>query len=194
PNAARYFGPASTFIDPSDGEIYVADGENPGWNRRVAVVDRAGTFARQWQPEGMETVHCLAGASDGEIYVCNRQTDRIRVYDKQGRLIRNIDVPWKQYTPSADGQRKAVGNSAVAIALSRDPAQKFIYLLNQSNAQVEIIDRRSGTILSSFGGGVGHYPGQFDQPHGIAVDSKGNVYVAENRGKRVQRFRVVMGK
>ena len=31
----------------------------------------------------------------------------------------------------------------------------------------------------------------YDQPHGIAVDSKGNVYVAENRGKRVQKFRIM---
>ena len=42
-----------------------------------------------------------------------------------------------------------------------------------------------------FGGGVGHSPGQFDQAHGIAVDSEGSVYVTENRGRRVQRFTVV---
>jgi len=29
------------------------------------------------------------------------------------------------------------------------------------------------------------------QPHGIAIDSKGNVYVAENRGKRIHKFRPV---
>ncbi|MDP8990884.1 MAG: SBBP repeat-containing protein [Acidobacteriota bacterium] len=30
-----------------------------------------------------------------------------------------------------------------------------------------------------------------DQPHGIAVDSKGNVYVSENRGRRIQKFKPV---
>jgi len=35
------------------------------------------------------------------------------------------------------------------------------------------------------------FPGQFNQPHGIAVDSKGNVYIAENRGKRIHKFRPV---
>lgn len=47
-----------------------------------------------------------------------------------------------------------------------------------------------GKILSSFGR-AGHFPGQFDQAHGIAVDSKGNVYIAENRGKRIQKFKIV---
>jgi DNA-binding beta-propeller fold protein YncE len=77
----------------------------------------------------------------------------------------------------------------VALDLSHDPDQRLIYLINQNNALIEIMDRESGKILSSFGR-VGHYPGQFDQPHGIAVDSKGNIYVAENRGKRVQKFKI----
>ena len=66
-----------------------------------------------------------------------------------------------------------------------------MYVINQNNARIEIIDRQTGRILSSFGGGVGHFPGQFDQAHGIAVDSEGNVYVTENRGRRIQRFTIV---
>ena len=66
-----------------------------------------------------------------------------------------------------------------------------MYVINQNNAQVEIIDRASGTILSTVGRGAGHFPGQFDQPHGLAVDSQGNIYVTENRGKRIQKFKVV---
>ena len=102
------------------------------------------------------------------------------MYDKQGRLLKNIEVP---RTPS--------GTDATAIGLSPDPDQKLIYVLNQATSQIEIIDRHSGKILSSFGGGVGHEPGQFEQPHGLAVDSKGNVYIAENRGKRIQKFKIV---
>jgi sugar lactone lactonase YvrE len=44
--------------------------------------------------------------------------------------------------------------------------------------------------VGSFGR-AGSYPGQFDQAHGIAVDSQGNVYIAENRGRRVHKFRPV---
>ena len=63
-------------------------------------------------------------------------------------------------------------------------------VINQNNAEIEILDRQTGKILSSFGR-AGHFPGQFDQAHGIAVDSKGNVYIAENRGKRIQKFKIV---
>jgi hypothetical protein len=34
------------------------------------------------------------------------------------------------------------------------------------------------------------FPGEFNQAHGIAVDSNGNVYVDENRGKRVHKFKI----
>jgi sugar lactone lactonase YvrE len=189
-NAAQFFMPSSIVVDSQNGDIYVADGESRGGNRRVAVMDRNGRFLRQWQPEGMETVHCLVLGNDGLAYVCNREHERIQVYDKTGSLIRNIEVPWKPYTPS-DGKPRASGGSAVALAFSPDRDQRFMYLINQNSAQIEIIDRKAGSIVSHFGGGVGHYPGQFDQPHGIAVDSRGNVYVAENRGKRIQKFKVV---
>ncbi|PYR01363.1 MAG: hypothetical protein DMF96_00150 [Acidobacteria bacterium] len=189
-NAAQFFMPSSIFVDRQNGDVYVSDGESRGGNRRVAVMDRNGKFLRQWQPDGMQTVHCMTVANDGLVYVCNREGSRIQVYDKMGHFIKNIEVPWKPYTPPADGKPKESGGSAVALDFSHDSNQRFVYLINQNNSQIEIIDRQTGKILSSFGGGVGHFPGQFDQPHGIAVDSRGNVYVAENRGKRIQRFKI----
>ena len=189
-NAAQFFMPSSIFVDRQNGDVYVSDGESRGGNRRVAVMDRNGKFLRQWQPDGMQTVHCMTVANDGLVYVCNREGSRIQVYDKMGLFIKNIEVPWKPYTPPADGKPKESGGSAVALDFSHDSNQRFVYLINQNNSQIEIIDRQTGKILSSFGGGVGHFPGQFDQPHGIAVDSRGNVYVAENRGKRIQRFKI----
>jgi DNA-binding beta-propeller fold protein YncE len=135
----------------------------------------------------MTTVHCLTIATDGLVYVCNREGSRIQVYDKMGKFLKNIDVPWKPYTAPRDGAPKESGGSAVALAFSRDTNQRLMYVINQNESQVEVMDRLTGKVLSTFGR-VGHYPGEFDQPHGIAVDSKGNVYIAENRGKRVQKF------
>jgi sugar lactone lactonase YvrE len=189
-NAPRFFMPSSISFDPQNGDIFVSDGESKGGNRRVAVLDKNGNFLRQWLPEGMQTVHCMAVANDGLVYVCNREGARVQVYDKMGKFIKNIEIPWTPDTPPADGKVKDSGGAAVALDFSHDSGQRLIYLINQNSALIEIIDRQSGKILSSFGR-VGRYPGQLDQPHGIAVDSQGNVYIAENRGKRIQKFKIV---
>jgi DNA-binding beta-propeller fold protein YncE len=106
-----------------------------------------------------------------------------------GNFKKNIEVPWTPVTPPKDGKITQNGGSAVALDFSHDPAQQYIFLINQNNARVEIIDRQSGKILSSFGR-PGSFPGEFNQPHGIAVDSKNNVYIAENRGRRIHKFTI----
>jgi sugar lactone lactonase YvrE len=187
--AAIFFMPSSIFVDPQNGDVYVSDGEGTGSNRRVAVLDRTGRFLRQWQPEDMLTVHCMSMANDGQVYVCNRENSRIQIYDKMGNFKKSIEVPWKPVTTPKDGKVTQSGGSAVALDFSHDAGQQFIFLINQNNAQVEIIDRQSGKIVSSFGR-PGSFPGEFNQAHGIAVDSKDNVYIAENRGRRIQKFKV----
>jgi NHL repeat len=188
--AARFFMPSSIFVDRANGDVYIADGEGRGGNHRIAVMDSTGKFLRQWQPEGMQTVHCMAVANDGTVYVCNREGARIQLYDKMGSFIKNINIPWKPYTPVTDGKPRQSGGVAVALDFSPDRNQRLIFLINQNNSQIEIIERESGKILSGFGRS-GHFPGEFDQAHGIAVDSKGNVYIAENRGRRIQKFKMV---
>ena len=72
--AAAFFMPSSIFVDRANGEVYVADGEGAGTNRRVAVFDpAAGRFLRQWVMEDMLNVHCMTIANDGTVYVCNRR-------------------------------------------------------------------------------------------------------------------------
>jgi DNA-binding beta-propeller fold protein YncE len=182
--AAIFFMPSSIFVDRQNGDIYVSDGEGAGSNRRIAVFDASGRFLRQWLP-AMETVHCMTIGPDGLVYVCNRGGSKIQVYDKMGALKRTIDVPWTPVTPSPDG--RAFGGSTVAIDFS--PDGRLLFVINQNSAQIEVIDRESGTIVGSFGRS-GTFPGQFNQPHGIAVDGQGNVFVAENRGRRIHKFRI----
>jgi sugar lactone lactonase YvrE len=184
-NAAIFHMPSSIYVDRQNGDVYVSDGEGAGSNRRIAVMDTTGKFLRQWQPEGMETVHCMTHGKDGLVYVCNRTGSKIQVYDKMGVLKRTIEVPWTPVTPPADGAVRPFGGSTVAIDFS--PDQNLIFVINQNNAQVEIIDRASGKIIGTFGRS-GNFPGQFNQAHGIAADSKGNIYIAENRGRRVHKF------
>jgi len=189
-SAPKFFMPSSIYEDPQNGDVYVSDGESRLGNHRIAVLDRTGAFLRQWQPEGMETVHCMSISNDGFVYVCNRENARLQVYDKKGTFLKNIDIPWKPYTQPKTGKPTDTGGAAVSLDFSRDREQRLMYLINQNSSEVEVIERVTGKIVANFGR-AGHFAGEFDQPHGIAVDSKGNVYVAENRGKRVQKFRLV---
>ncbi len=195
---AQFFFVAAIDVDAETGDIYIADGESPGGNHRIAVLDREGLFLRQWPLHRTEAEadltpvpHCLRVANDGLVYVCDRRADRIQVFDQMGRFIRNIDVPWQAQTPS-EGRPSGTRGSAVVLAFSPDPEQRFIYVSNQNNVEINILDRRTGQVLSRFGGGPGRYLGQFTLPHGIGVDSAGTVYVAEQEGRRIQRFKLVL--
>ena len=115
-NAARFLMPSSIFVDRQNGDVYVADGEGAGSNRRVAVMDKTGKFLRQWLPEDMETVHCLTMGNDGQVYVCNRRGSKIHIYDKIGTLKRIIEVPWKPYTPPNVGTLKQSGARRVSTS------------------------------------------------------------------------------
>src|SRR5260370_8913199 len=86
---------------------------------------------------------------DGLRYVCNREGSRTQVYDKMGQFIKNIEAPWKPVTPPADGKLKQSGGSSVALALSRDSNETFMYLINQNNSEIEILYRKTGQILST---------------------------------------------
>jgi hypothetical protein len=189
-DAAKFFMPSSIYVDRGDGDVYVSDGEGAGSNRRVAVLDKDGKFLRQWKIEDMQTVHCLNMGRDGMVYVCNRLGSQLRVYDKMGNLKRTMALPWTPVTPPKEGTPKESGGAVVAIDFSPDPQQRLIYIINQNNSTIDIVERESGKKVGSFGR-AGSFPGEFQQAHGIAVDSKGNIYVDENRGRRVHKFKPV---
>jgi DNA-binding beta-propeller fold protein YncE len=188
-----FIKPAGITVDPTNGEVYVADGYG---NRRVAVFDANGTFLRQWGRQATqeeiekgvggafaEVVHCVTISNEGLVYVCDRQGDRVQVFDRQGRFQRNI---WIRTGTATLPDRRG---TAWWAEFSRDPEQKYLYVMNGRNEQVHILDHASGKILSSFGR-PGHQIGNFIHGHTIALDSKGNLYVAETDwGRRIQKFK-----
>jgi DNA-binding beta-propeller fold protein YncE len=88
----QFYMPSNIAGDPVNGDVYVSDGYG---NSRIGVFDRSGKFLRQWGHQGtkeeadagvggafMQVVHCVALGNDGLVYVCDRQGDRIQVFDK----------------------------------------------------------------------------------------------------------------
>lgn len=186
--------PSGIVIDPANGDIYVSDGYG---NRRVVVFDKDGKFLRQWGRQATEeetqkavpgvfaeVVHCIAMSNAGLIYVCDRQGNRVEVFQKDGTFVRNILIPNKS------GKLPDKRGTAWWVAFSPDREQKFMYMMDGGTEQVHILDHASGKILSSFGR-PGHQAGNFTHGHTLTVDSKGNVYVAETDwGRRIQKFKI----
>jgi len=197
-NDTENFGQvAKIFVDPKANEAYIADGYG---NKRVAVIDAdTGKFKRYWGAYGNKPddtdlgnydpaaapaqqfrnpVHCAELANDGLVYVCDRANDRIQVFQKDGKFVKEAFIA-----------KKTLGDGSVwDIAFSRDPQQKYLYLADGKNERVYILDRDTLQILTAFGDG-GRQPGQFFGVHSIATDSKGNIYTTETyEGKRLQKF------
>jgi DNA-binding beta-propeller fold protein YncE len=188
--------PGGVAVDSAANEVYVADGFA---NHRVAVFDATtGAFKRSWgaygekpsdsapgayDPNGapskqFHTVSCVKIAKDGMVYVCDRQNDRIQVFQKDGKFVKEAFV---SKTTTGDG-------SVWDIAFS--PDQKVLFVADGHDKKVWMLDRASLELLSPdhFGEG-GRYPGLFYGVGSVAVDSKGNVYTGETfDGKRVQKF------
>ncbi|MEK6285004.1 MAG: hypothetical protein AABO57_04620 [Acidobacteriota bacterium] len=188
--------PAGLRVDAATNEVYVADGIG---NHRVAVFDAdTGAYKRHWgaygeKPEDgslgpydpnappakqFRTVSCAAISKDGLVYVCDRQNDRIQVFQKDGKFVKEAFV-----------SKSTLGDGSVwDIAFSSDPQQRFVYVADGHDKKVFVLRRDTLDVVTSFGDG-GRQPGQFYGVGCIAVDSKGNVYTGETyEGKRVQKF------
>ena len=193
------FGGAAGFsFDTKANEAFVADGMR---NHRVAVLDmNTGAIKRMWGAYGNKPddaavpksydpsaapakqfgapVMCAKLASDGLVYVCDTQNDRIQVFKKDGSFVKE-----KIIAPQTRGT-----GSVWDVAFSSDAGQKYLYVADGMNMKVWVLDRASLDVLTSFGDG-GRQPGQFYAVHSVAVDSKGNIYTVETyEGKRVQKF------
>jgi hypothetical protein len=190
------FKPSQIAVDPSNGDVYVSDGYG---NRRVVVFDREGRYLRQWGRQGTQaeadagvggvflgTVHCVVIGNDGLVYVCDRLGDRVEVFDKMGNFKRNIRIESK----TAHRANFAIG-TVDWVGFSTDPAQKFMYVANNADDVIYILDRETGQVLSKFGR-PGNQPGDFTDPHSIAVDLMGNIIVGEvPNGGKIQMWRLV---
>jgi len=112
------------------------------------------------------------------VYVCDRQNDRIQVFQKDGKFVKEGFV-----------SKTTIGDGSVwDIAFSRDPQQQFMYVADGHDKTVFVLRRDTLEVVANFGQG-GRLPGTFYGVGSIAVDSKGNVYTGETfEGHRVQKF------
>ncbi len=115
----------------------------------------------------------LAG---NDVYVADRQADRIQVFTKQGKFVREFPV-----APETLGDGSVVG-----LALSKDGRRLFVG--DHMNNVVWLVNRQDDSVAGRIGY-LGRNGGGFNALHMVATDSSGNLYTGEvDPNNRVQRF------
>jgi hypothetical protein len=150
------------------GEVYVSDGYG---NSRVVEFDRRGVFIRTWGKRGsglgeFNLPHAVRVDKQGRILVGDRENKRIQLFDREGMLV----DAWPGFSP-------------YGLEIDRDG---MIFVADGLANQIVQLDS-NGKIIHRWGG-EGTAPGQFKLCHMLASNARGDLFVAEVGGQRLQTF------
>ncbi|HSE95435.1 MAG TPA: peptidyl-alpha-hydroxyglycine alpha-amidating lyase family protein [Methylomirabilota bacterium] len=168
--------PTHVAFCPRTGDLYVSDGYG---NSRVHKYDPKGRLLLSWGEPGTDPgcfniPHNIATDAEGLVYVADRENHRVQVFDDHGRYqgqLNNLHRPCGLFADRRNGGRLYVGELPSHLAVNA--------AVPNIGARVSILSLK-GDLLGRFGGPfAGERPGEFVAPHGVAVDSRGDVYVAE---------------
>jgi hypothetical protein len=192
-------------VDVGPAGVFVADGYG---NRRVVHYSLDGKFIKTWGKQGIAPgefilPHDVAHDSKGRLYVADRLNERIQIFDYEGKLLdiwRDLVMPWSIYVSPKD-------EIWVGGAIVHDRAN-VLRNVNDTPSQVIVRFDTSGRIrqMQAFYVGVtdqlqyatgkrdlvipgADRPGDQNVLHGLAFDSKNNLYIAQTYGMHlVQKY------
>ena len=153
----------------SEGDIYISDGYG---NSRVHKYAPDGSLLLSWGGEGIHPgqfnlPHGICVDRQDRVYIADRENNRVQAFNEEGDYIKE----WRDLMRPTDVTVDAAGH---------------IYV-SELEGRVSVLSY-DGDVLARWGGPKSPEAGQFIAPHGICVDSRGDVYVAEvNIGKRFQK-------
>ncbi len=177
---------AAVAADSRDRVYVFHRGDHP-----VLVFDRDGTFRGSWGEGLFARPHGLFIGADDAVYCTDDRDHTVRKFTPDGRLLLTLGVR---------GQPSDTGVTGIYYRTVRRAGPPFHYPTNLAvagtgelyvsdgygNARVHKF-APDGRLLLSWGE-PGTGPGQFQLPHGIAVDPEGVVYVADRENSRLQLF------
>ena len=169
----------------ANGDIFVCDGYG---NARIHHFAPDGSLLNSWGEVGtgpgqFHLPHGIALDNDENVIVCDRENDRLQFFDRKGRLLHiwtdvlrpthavvdkdGLIYVTELWRPVEPGQ----GSFIHGYADHDQPGRVTVY-------------RADGKILARWGDDAHNRsaPGNFIAPHGIALDSRGNLYVSEVSG------------
>ena len=164
-----------TALSPNN-EIYVSDGYG---NACVHKYSPDGKLIKTWGESGSSAgqfniVHNICCDPEGWVYVADRENHRVQVFDGEGKYEaqwNNVHRPCGLWMENKPSPLCYVGELGPGMAVNRN-APNLGPRLSILNTQGELIAR-----LGDAGAGLGAT--QFIAPHGLAVDSHGDIYVGE---------------
>ena len=194
----RFSSPRAVAVDSSDN-VYVVDYD------QIQKFNSNGDFLGTWGSWGtgdgqFSYPGSITFDSADNGYVVDRHNSRIQMFDSNGDFLGT----WGSFG-IGDGQFSyPIG--AVAV----DSADN-VFVVDQANNRIQMFDS-DGEFIGWWGldntgftgwhdpgtgtwGVMASWPyedGQFRRPHGVAVDSADNVYVAGDQMMRIQKFSLVI--
>jgi len=170
--------PTNLAVAPN-GELYISDGYG---NARVHRYSATGELLQSWGDPGtgpgqFEIPHGIGVLADGRVLVCDRENDRIQLFSPDGAYLdewRDVQRPTQVFcTPD--------GLVYVAELWWRPGQHSYAQgdIERDQYGRLSVLEAASGRPVARVGGGPPGSPGSFTAPHSLAVDSHGDVYVAE---------------
>ncbi len=171
-------------VTPS-GEIYAADGYG---NARIHKFTAEGEHLFSWGEPGsgegqFNLPHGIALDSAGRVYVADRENSRVQIFSPEGKFLNQWGWLNRPTDIFIDGQDTIYISELGFIFGGGDYAH--LKLMNAPPPGHEPIARVTvtnpdGEIVGRIGGGGDPIlPGNFMAPHGLWVDSRGDLYVGE---------------
>jgi DNA-binding beta-propeller fold protein YncE len=196
-----YFGEVSGVAVNSKGNIFVLSRGNttgPAYGAAAAQLLEFGPDGHFIREIGHNLyawsfAHTVRIDKQDNIWVTDKGSDMVIKFDPEGRVVmvfgrkqeasdegtEPLRHP-KPPLPPVDGMFRQVTDVAW------DPAGDTFISDGYINSRVAKVDK-NGKWLKSFGE-PGDQPGQFNTPHSIAADARGNIYVADRGNRRIQEF------
>jgi len=165
--------PTKVAFDPKTGDIYISDGYG---NAKVHKFSSHGKYLFSWgeygtDPGQFNLVHSMCTDKDGRVYIADRESHRVQIFDDSGKYLEQWNNLHRPCGLHIDGELAYIGQLPTHLAVNAD--------YPNIGACVTVHDL-TGRRLAKLGDVIpGEEPGQFTSPHGLAVDSRGDIYVGE---------------
>jgi DNA-binding beta-propeller fold protein YncE len=169
--------PTNVAIAPN-GDLYVTDGYG---NARVHRFNAKGGLIRSWGEPGtgpgqFNLPHGIWVATDGRVFVTDRENDRIQIFSPEGEFLDQ----WTHLQRPTDIYMDREGLVYVSSLWWQVGQKSFTHgpIRHDLPGHMTVLDG-DGNVLLRWVSADRCAPGNFVAPHGMCVDSRGDLYVGE---------------